>query len=674
MRSTSSELRGRLRRPPTWLLLALILGWALTLRLFFGLRPVGGFADYDERYNLANVTRVVVHGEWQHENAYYSYLSWVPQAAIAAGLEKLSTITGRDSLSLYHRGKPSRRSIYLFRTMQALYGVALVWVVFLLGRELSGEVAGLLAAALLSSSRMFVWGGAWFKPDALAALTTMLALLWAVRAIESPARRRLVAAGVGVGLATSAKLTSVLSAIPLALAAPIVARRSLRRWADFVLAAVASLAVFLLTAPAWQSNIHYAGMVTRDYAWRAEAAGESYFGVLQSLFGELLPSLHGRLWAGLFWLGVFALVVPAWTRRLAPQRLLALRVVAATTILYPIAALVLVGAPFLRSNNVLPILPAATVVASAFAVDLWRLSGSFAIRLGRPFLAWLAALAVVVPSMATGTREIYAKVVPTTEDRAFTLLRKRLALAKSSVGPRVVFLEPLDDSGLAWDGSGRSGSATSSFVHVDSLDEIGGERLDRADAELFRIKRLRGARRSLYEERLQAARDDGAIEAIESRWAQARGPDLVAILHPWVAAARLSLEIEATTDGWASGTMPAEIEEGELVSLLVLPRTNRHAPETLTVDGAPVQLHRSVASGSGRRYLYLTERFVARGGALVRFSLPAGANVDTTPLRVDLWRWRQRGPEAFAGPSSAAAEAEDDGGDDPAGEELDREP
>jgi len=73
------------------------------------------------------------------------------------------------------------------RSLSALAGVATVPVAYLLGAELRGRRAGLLAAALVAVNPMLLWYSQEARGYALLVLLTALAALFFVRALRSPA-------------------------------------------------------------------------------------------------------------------------------------------------------------------------------------------------------------------------------------------------------------------------------------------------------------------------------------------------------------------------------------------------------------------------------------------------------------------------------------------------------
>jgi hypothetical protein len=78
------------------------------------------------------------------------------------------------------------------RSLSALFGIALVPVAYLLGRELASHVTGVVAAALVAFNPLLVWYSQETRPYSMFALLCALSLLFCVRAAREGTRRPLV--------------------------------------------------------------------------------------------------------------------------------------------------------------------------------------------------------------------------------------------------------------------------------------------------------------------------------------------------------------------------------------------------------------------------------------------------------------------------------------------------
>ncbi len=87
------------------------------------------------------------------------------------------------------------------RSLSALAGVATVPVAYLVGLELRGRRAGLLAAALVAVNPMLLWYSQEARAYALLALLCTVSLLYCVRALQRGERRDFLLWGLASGLA-----------------------------------------------------------------------------------------------------------------------------------------------------------------------------------------------------------------------------------------------------------------------------------------------------------------------------------------------------------------------------------------------------------------------------------------------------------------------------------------
>jgi mannosyltransferase len=87
------------------------------------------------------------------------------------------------------------------RSLSALAGVATVPVAYLIGIELRGRRAGLLAAALVAVNPMLLWYSQEARAYALLVLLCAVSLLYCVRALRSGSHRDFLLWGVASGLA-----------------------------------------------------------------------------------------------------------------------------------------------------------------------------------------------------------------------------------------------------------------------------------------------------------------------------------------------------------------------------------------------------------------------------------------------------------------------------------------
>ena len=85
------------------------------------------------------------------------------------------------------------------RSLSAVFGTATIPLAFVLGRELAGRTAGLVAAALVAFNPLLVWYSQEARSYALMVLLTGLSLLALLRALGDPSPRRIATwAGISI--------------------------------------------------------------------------------------------------------------------------------------------------------------------------------------------------------------------------------------------------------------------------------------------------------------------------------------------------------------------------------------------------------------------------------------------------------------------------------------------
>ncbi len=260
------------------------------------------------------------------------------------------------------------------RSVSALAGVATVPVAYLLGSELRGKRAGIVAAALVAVNPMLLWYSQEARAYALLGLLTAVAALYFVRALDRGRPRDFKAWGIAAALAFA---THYFAIFPIALEAIWLLRRRGR-------AAVAGVRIValgcLLLAPlaVHQMSLRHAEWIGgRSLGHRLWEAGVTFVvgetGDIIARPETVLPAVVPLL-AGLAALLLLALRGDRAERR-AGGRMLAL---VAATIAAPLAlALVAPAKDFVIARNLLPALvPLLVAVAVGATASRGRRGGT----------------------------------------------------------------------------------------------------------------------------------------------------------------------------------------------------------------------------------------------------------------------------------------------------------
>jgi uncharacterized membrane protein len=256
------------------------------------------------------------------------------------------------------------------RSLSALAGVATVPVAYLLGAELRGRRAGLVAAALVAVNPMLLWYSQEARDYSLLVLLTALATLYFIRALRGVpgARRDLALWGVFSALALA---THYFAVFPIGLeAAWLLRRRGRRAWAGLWIPLVAGLALMpLLIHQVSMGHAEWIG--DRSLGHRLWEAGVTF---VVGETGDIVARPETVLPAVIPLLAVLAALVLLMARggrgeRRAGGAMLAL---AAVTVAAPLLLAVLApGKDYVLARNLLPAL-VPLLVAVAIGTTLSR--------------------------------------------------------------------------------------------------------------------------------------------------------------------------------------------------------------------------------------------------------------------------------------------------------------
>lgn len=263
---------------------------------------------------------------------------------------------------------------YGLRALSALCGVLLIPVAYLLGRELRGRRAGLLAAALVAVNPMLLWYSQEARAYAMLALFCALSLLYCLRALREGETRDFTLWGVFSALALA---THYFAVFPLAAEVFLLLRR--RGWATLrglwivglVAALLAPLAIhqmsyghtewigkFSLGHRVWETVATFLTGETGDIIGRPEQPGLSFVPLALAL-------------------GAFALLAARGTREERRAAGAPLTVGAVSVGIPLLLAIVSTSKDYVLARNLLPALvPFLLVVAIGLTAERARRAGA----------------------------------------------------------------------------------------------------------------------------------------------------------------------------------------------------------------------------------------------------------------------------------------------------------
>ena len=610
---------------PAWLFLIIVLAVGFGLRLWLMLDlPL----FFDDHYVINNIS-TLLDGSLEPRHTMYGSLSYLPQALALAACDRLLSWTGIGVLAV--RGSQVEGltlvAYRIVRSFVLAYGMLSLLMVYVVGRRLFSPTVGVIAAAVLAAYPRHLRSSVELKPDMLALLLTLVTLYWTVVAARMPRLSRFLLAGLGVGLAVSAKYTGVASALPLTVWALATGFRDRRRWAWLFASGLTAVVTFFLLNPFVGKVLFFMPRLVNGYAAHGRWDDSDHLTVLR---GELdfLALQHGWILGAFLLAGTLLLMVRVWRPldlEWSPAVLLL-----SLSLGYP--ALYAAGMTLFRRQNLLPALAGVALVCAygMTCCGQWLLRHRPPAR--APALAAVAWLLTGVVVLAQPFGYTYTQVVPDTWVAATAALSARLAPVRA----RQVAFEPSDeDVSLALSEAWKH-AATSS---VPSLAALSPALLDQMDAEVFPLSRTLGPEASFYRRRQQRVARDCRLE-IRDQWFRQRGIPLVLLLHPWTPAGeeiQVDLERSSGPPGNLIARLPDPLAAGEFRSIeLVAPDDE----ELTTVEVQPgnQSLPLTYAGHHGDRIRYLTPRFQTAAGAQIR--LPASAQADPDSFLLLLWPWK----------------------------------
>lgn len=606
-----------------WLLL--LLAGSFALRLWLASVDLHAGRFWDERLNLANVA-AVLRGSPRPANGWYQGLSYLPQAALLALSREAHRLTGWEALAVTGAGGSgvwgfTPWAYFLCRLLQTVYGALSLLATYILGRKLFQEEVALLGAFLLAVTPRHLHASVIFKPDILLLLWTIVAFVWILDAVERPALRTYLRAGLGVGLCMATKLNGGLVAIPLTAGTAMLLGKVRRVWLWLTLAGGIAAAVFLLFNPFVGMQIAYFGRNLEHYAARATT---THLEVLLEILAFPFSSLfHGWLIGLAAVLGGGWIAASALRRGWSDVRTLQELVFLSYPLIY--VAAYAVATTRAKQNHLLQILPLTSLFAAFFLLGAL----SWLSRVGRPALRKGLLTALVGWLAVQIVARVYEQAVPENRAHARRFLHREMPPPRQG---RLIYTE----AAVSPDLEGKAFSAAG--IHsVDRLETVPPEALDLADAEVFSLSALE---KTFHRNRVATAEPMVRFRSLPFL---SRGEGVGILLHPWApegnrrGTVRL---VRGEGERWLAGALPVEAGPGEVTSLgLWLPRQSGKRAE-LVVCGSRLPLVR-IKRRPGQ-VLYLSPRFVLRCApdkAVLR--IPAEGRERGRKVDFTVYRWRQ---------------------------------
>ncbi len=427
------------------LILILLIGAALALHLLGIQRDLPFTSEIDEPQFVRRAVNIAATGDYNPgwfgspgSMIIYPlagiYHLW--NAALHGG-----TLLGADS-GLQSTFESNGSEFYLLgRLLTIFYAVATVPVIYLIGRRVFGERAGLIASGLFVLYPIAVTHAQMVRTDSAAAFFGALGLWLCLRLYDQPTARNRILAGLVIGLAISTRyfmvaLIPVLAAVELLVLWRQVRSRELTRlsWLHGGLGLTAVAAAFAITTPyffldfttAWGSVNHEA---------RGTHLGADGLSRSENFIWYMTEAIPDSITWTQTMLAALGAVLVAWRRQ--PQQIL----------LAGLAAIFLVGVSLSRlhwQRWLIPILPLlALLVGHALNVAIGWLSAYLKLRpAATRGLALLIVLLVSIWPAHTLVLQDIRQATPSTR-----ILAREWLLQNLPAGSRIAkeaYTAPLD--------------------------------------------------------------------------------------------------------------------------------------------------------------------------------------------------------------------------------------
>ena len=251
---------------------------------------------------------------------------------------------------------------FAMRSLSALFGVAMIPVAYLAGRELAGRRVGLIASAIFAVNPMLIWYSQEARGYATLVFFATLSLLFFARALRTRARRDLALWAVSSALALCSHYFAFF-AVAVEAIWLLVSFRSSWRLVAAPVVAVAAVGLALVPLIRTQANPAHLGWIHH-----LRLTGRIIESVVAFLIGETgrvisePPRSGYALIPALLIGGAFLLLALRTTRRERRGAAVVLAIAAAVWLL-PLAAAV-TGSDYIEPRNLLPALVPLGIAAS----------------------------------------------------------------------------------------------------------------------------------------------------------------------------------------------------------------------------------------------------------------------------------------------------------------------
>lgn len=641
-------------RRQAWLL-GLLLLWAFAVRLVFSWPDPTMNRIWDERYNAGNVAAILAEGQLRPVRAHYPTLSYLPHALVLKSWETARSLPGLreapSSFALAPDGRPylTPLGVRTCRGIQALVGTASLWVLFLIGRRLSGSSTGLLGALLLSVVPWHLRQSVAFKPDIMLVLTAAVALYAMLAASRNGSLRSYWVAGAMVGATAASKWNGGALLIPLLamIALSAIEDRGFGLLVRRTLAAGTAAAGVLLLLNPWlvlDPDLYrrHLGSTVNQYQERLLNADSKWFDQPVSLVSSLVGSIYfGPVLGVAALVGLAGLLLLVLSRPRVSASLPGSGGAATTTDAWIVltffggyVAALWMATRYPKPPNWLIVAPVAALAGAWLIVLLVRAArrkGPAWSRRAAPALLLLIVAAAVAAKVQAVHRTVYDENVPLTVDEA-----ARTAGARKPLRGRT-FVSELPLGAQAFDPRTWESAFVPTVIRTQDIAAELGAESETADVFLFPASRLGPNQDPTYAELATAA--GATLQRFEPGLFRLRGEPVVLVRRrfdpigpssqaPFAAISEGVYEVDVTAAGASAGST-----EPSLISLEIAIRTPSRDQVDVAIEAGGLRLPCRLTQKGRQRRRCLTPRFPESNEPVRVIVEPAREVVDATVFR-----------------------------------------
>lgn len=329
---------------------------------------------------------------------------------------------------------PMATTYMLGRMVTALFGIAAVVMVFLIGRDLTNDRrVGLLAALFTSISPTHVSNSRYIAPDTLSVFFVLLSLWGSIQVFREGKTRHYLIAGLAAGFSASTKYNGALVILVLVLAHFIRHRTRGFGKRDLYLAVVLSAVAFFITTP-------FALLGFKEFWAALQFDAQHYASGHPGMEGDTLNWYLTYLWQTEGPVSLLAVLGILWGVRTRRKQIALLAA-------FPLTYFVFISRFIVRNDRtILLLIPFLFLMASILLIDWYKQARMARAKLLAVAVCGILVLSLAVPLVKTARRGIRISSVDSRETARIWIAENLTDGARVAVESYAPYVDPQDFS------------------------------------------------------------------------------------------------------------------------------------------------------------------------------------------------------------------------------------